>query len=137
MPVFIYFVIGAVIFGLLLKFAIDGVKKAIKFLMIYDDPDAPKHSRKSMMFSVLPFFAILFCLTVFSTFGALMFFVVLPAWLFIFYFFYHYLRLWKYHGYSALVLVSLSIVWVFGSFAVSLFVRQGLTEAVNFIRSLL
>ena len=137
MPVFVYFIIGALIFGLFLKFAIGGVKRAIKFLVIYDDPDAPKHSRKSMMLSVIPFFAILFCLTVLSTFGALMFFVVLPAWLFTLYFLYHYLRLWKYHGYSVLLLLFVSLVWLAGCFVASPFVKEALTAGVDFVRSLL
>ena len=137
MPVFIYFVIGAVIFGLFLKFSIDGVKKMAQFLMIYDYPDVPKHSRKSMMLSMIPHFIILFCLVVLSSFGVLLFFVVLPAWLFDLYFVSHYLKLWKYHGYSVPLLLFVSILWLVGCFAVSPFVREGLTAAVNFIRSLL
>ena len=135
--IFLYFVVGAIIFGLFLKLSIDGVKKMSKFLMIYDEPDTPKHSRKSMMLSMIPYFVIMFWLAVFSTFGALMFFVVLPAWLFFAFFTSHYLKLWKYHGYSVLLLLFCTLVWLTGSFAVSAFVRGGLTAAVNFVRSLL
>jgi hypothetical protein len=130
-------VIGALIFGLFLKFSIGGVKRVIKFVMIYDDPDAPKHSRKSMMLSIIPYFIILFLLCVFSTFGPLVFFVVLPAWLFTFFFLYHYLRVWKYHGYSVLLLIFLSLLWLSGCFAVSPFAKQAMTAAVDFVRSLL
>lgn len=137
MPVFVYFLIGAIIFGLFLKFSIGGVKRMAKFVMLYDDPDAPKHSRKSMMLSVIPYFLILFVLVVLSSFGVLVFFVVLPAWLFTFYFTWHYMKLWKYHGYSVLLLLFLSLVWLAGCFVASDAVKGALMEAVSFIRSLL
>ena len=137
MRIFLYFVVGAIIFGLILKFSIDGVKKMAKFLMIYDEPDTPKHSRRSMMLSMIPYFAIMFWLVFFSTFGALMFFVVLPAWLFFVFFTSHYLRLWKYHGHSVLLLLFFTLVWLAGAFALSPFVKEGLMAAVDFFRSLL
>ncbi|MCL2816265.1 MAG: hypothetical protein FWD23_16855 [Oscillospiraceae bacterium] len=137
MPVFVYFIIGAVIFGLFLKFSIGGVKRMAKFVMLYDDPDAPLHSRKSMTLSVIPYFLILFCLVVLSSFGVLVFFVVLPAWLFTFFFSWHYMKLWKYHKRSVLLLIFASLVWLAGCFTASGFVKGALTEAVNFLRSLL
>jgi len=137
MMIFLYFVVGALLFGLFLKFSIGGVKKMAAFLMIYDNPDVPKHSKKSMMLSMIPYFVALFLLAVFSTFGILAFFVMVPAWLFTFYFISHYFRLWKYQGNSILLLLFISLLWIIGSFAVSSFVREGLKIAVDFFRSLL
>jgi len=137
MSIFIYFVIGAVLFGLLLKVSIDGVKRMAKFLMIYDDPDAPKHSGRAMLLSLIPYFIILFALAVLSSFNVIMVFVVMPVWLFTFYFTWHYIKLWKYHKYSVLLLIFMSLVVLAASFAASPFVREGLGITVDFVRALL
>lgn len=125
MRIFIYFVIGAVLFGLILKISIDGTKKMANFLMIYDNPNIPKHSRKSMLLSLIPYFIILFALTELSSLNTIMFFVIMPAWLFTFYFTSHYIKLWKYHGYSALLLIFMSLIVLGISFGVSPLVREG------------
>ena len=137
MRVFIYFVIGAVIFGLFLKFSIDGVKRMAKFLMIYDNPDAPKHSRKAMRLSLIPYFIALFVLVTGSSFNVIMIFVMMPAWIFTFYFTSHYIKLWKYHKYSVLLLIFMTLAVVGVSFSVSPVVREGLRAIIDFVRALL
>jgi len=126
MIVFLYFLIGALIFGLFMKFSIEGIKKMAKFLMIYEFPDVPKHSKKSMRLSLVPLVIFLFVLAVGSSFGAFVLFVMVPAWFFFFYFYSHYIKLWKYHGYSVALLIFGSLFWLACSFALSGPVREGL-----------
>ena len=139
MRIFLYFLIGAVLFGLFLKFSIGGVKRMAKFLMIYDtdDPDTKKHSGKAMFVSLIIYFVILFVLAVLTTYNIIMGFVMVPAWLFTFYFTSHYIKLWKFQGNSVLLLIFLTLVVLIGSFALSPIVKEGLTAAVDFLRSLL
>jgi len=128
MPVFIYFIIGAILFGLFLIIAISQVKKLGKFLMVWDNPDfeAPpeKHSRGVMILAFLKYLGVLFLITFGLTINIMITVLVIPVWVFTIYFTTHYIRMWKYHKYSVILFFAAAIAVIAASFVVSPYIKD-------------
>ena len=103
MPEILYIIIGGAAMILSMKFAIDGLKKFSLFLKIIHDPDKPKHSKKSMWLSLIIYLLILFILGLLTS--ILSFFIVL-VWIPVLLITWYYIKLWKYQGYSVLLLIG-------------------------------
>ena len=133
MPVFVYFIIGAILFGLILIIAISQVKKLGKFLMVWDNPDfeAPpeKHSRKVMILAFLKYLGVLFIIAFGLTQNIMIKILVIPIGVFTIYFTTHYIRMWKYHKYSVALFFVMAIAVIAVSFAVSPFINGLIGEA--------
>jgi Flp pilus assembly protein TadB len=153
MPVFVYFIIGALIFGAFLMFSISQVKKLGKFLKIYEDvaetenddykrlskikrrepekAEKPKHSRKVMILSLVKYLLILVLFTFITSFGSYMVFLMIFAWAFILYFTFYYIKLWKYHNYPVLLLIFAVLFTIAGSTALSPLIKSGIMTFLN------
>jgi len=128
MPVFVYFIIGAILFGLFLIVAISQVKKLGKFFMVYDNPDfetpPEKHKRNVMILAYLKYLGILFIITFGLTINIMITILVIPIWVFTIYFTAHYIRMWKYHKYSVVLFFVIALAVIGISFAVAPFIKD-------------
>jgi len=102
---------------LLLRFGLKQVKKLRIFLEIADNPDLPKHSRKVMIQSLVKYAVCLFA-AVFCT-HHIFAIPMIPIWVFIILLARRYIILWKYHQYSAVLLVGVSCTVIISSIMVS------------------
>jgi len=135
---FVYIIGFAALFGGILFYSISQVKRMGNFLKIYNDPDAPaesdydspvkrkrevreipKHSRKVMMSSLLIYLVILLLFILITTIHAYIIIAMFIPWLFMLYFTFHYIKLWKYHGYSVFLLIIMMLAVIAGSFMLS------------------
>ena len=132
MPVFAYFIIGAILFGLVLIIAISQVRKLGKFFLVYDNPDfeAPpeKHSRNVMILAYIKYLGVLFIITFGLTQNIMIKILVIPIWVFTIYFTTHYIRMWKYHKYSAALFFVMAVAVIIGAVAVSPFINDLIGE---------
>ena len=96
-------------------------RKLGKFLVVADNPNLPKHSKKIMLFSLLKYLACLIALTL-CTYQILIYPMIF-VWGCSLYFIYHYIKLWKYHKYSVAVLICISGAIIMISILISPFVR--------------
>jgi len=125
MKTFLYLLIGCIFFGLFLMVGISLVKKLGKFLIIYDNPDIPKHSRKTMTRSMIIYLGVLFIFTFASC--VLFIYYLIPLWAATVYFTVHYIKLWKYHKRSVLFLIGMSLLTIIVSFVLSPFIKEGIS----------
>ena len=125
----IYTLAGIVLIPAVMYFLMSQKNKFTRFCDIYDNPDTQKHPHKIMVRSLFKYLAVIFALTVIVTapYGA----AVLLAPLFVSMLYIAlciraYIKLWKYHGYSVLLIISLSIITIIVSAALSPFIRAGI-----------
>jgi hypothetical protein len=132
MPVFVYFIIGAILFGLVLIIAIAQVRKLGKFFLVYDNPDfetpPEKHSRNVMILAYLKYLGVLFIITFGLTINIMITVLVIPVWVFTIYFTTHFIRTWKYHKYSVVLFFIIALAVISVSFAVSPFINELIGE---------
>jgi len=128
MPVFVYFIIGAVLFGLFLIISISQVKKLGKFFMVYDNPDyespPEKHKRNVMILAFLKYLGVIYIITFGLTINIMITVLVIPIWVFTIYFTTHYIRMWKYHKYSVVLFFVMALAVIGISFAVAPFIKD-------------
>ena len=152
MPVFLYFIIGAFVFGAFLMFSISQVKKLGTFLKVYEyvakpedddykrigkskraeiEIEKPKHSHKVMVFSLIKYLLVLVLFVFITSFGSYMVFLMVFAWAFIVYFTFYYIKLWKYHNYSVLLFIFTVLAVIIGSAALSPFIKSGIMALLS------
>ncbi|MCL2096564.1 MAG: hypothetical protein FWH10_06635 [Oscillospiraceae bacterium] len=98
------FIAGPWAIIILLKFGIDELKKLGTFLSLRHSKTNQKHSKKTMIFSMVKYLIILAAM-VLCTQGIFIY-PMIPVWLFVIFTGSYYIKLWKYHGYSVLRLIS-------------------------------
>ena len=156
MPPAVMILIVAVVFGGLLFYAIGNVKKAAKFLTIYnttekpkdDDYDSPvktkrvafekpKHSRKVMILALLKYLGILFLFVLVSTINTYMVMFMVPAWIILLYCTFHYIKMWKYHEYSVFLWIFIVLAVIAGAAALSQqqFFKDAMEWLSSFVRT--
>jgi len=155
--VILVIIITAVVFGSGMFYLISQFKNLAKFLKIYAEVEAPKdddyenpikakresreaiqrpkHSKKAMISSFFKYLLILFIMVLITTINAYIIIVMVFAWGFTLYFTYHYIKLWKYHGYSVFLLIFVTLAVVAGAFVLSQmgFYKEAMSSVGTFI----
>ena len=111
---------------LLLYFLVMQRVKFKRFCDIYDDPELRKHSPRIMFISLIKYLAVVFIMTTVITapYGvAVILAPLIVATLMMIVQIAQYFKLWKYHGYSVIMLTILSGVAITLSVFLSPFVR--------------
>ncbi|MCL2099308.1 MAG: hypothetical protein FWH24_02590 [Oscillospiraceae bacterium] len=122
---------GPWIIILVLRFGIWQFEKFGRFLQVMHNPDTPKHSMKTMVYSFITYSICLLGLTL-CTFNILIFPMIL-IWGYASLFIYEYIKLWKYHGYSVPLFVVLSFAVITGSAVTSPFMRSGISHIITVV----
>ena len=119
---FISLAVGTWAIILVLKFSIDQCKKLGMFLKIINSNDKKKHSGKIMFLSLIKYLVFLIALITctYEIFAA----CLIPLWLVVLYLTWYYIKLWKYQGYSVIILIVAVLSVGTVTFAVSGFIRQ-------------
>ena len=99
-------------------------KKLSEFLKIISQPDKPKHSKKTMIFSLAIYLLILFIVVLLIS----ILFIFLCVSPFLIYLTWHYIKLWKYHGYSVLLLLGTFCMVIAAAILVSPIFKTLLSE---------
>ncbi|MCL2773828.1 MAG: hypothetical protein FWD71_10810 [Oscillospiraceae bacterium] len=115
------FIVGSWVLILLIKFGIAQLNKLKEFLIVADKPSLPKHNTKTMLRSLAKYLICLF-IAVFCTYKIFAIPMII-IWGFIIFFAVKYIKLWKYHQYSVLLLTSVSCVIIISSVILSPFIR--------------
>lgn len=88
-----------------------------------------KHSKEIMIVSLIKYLAVLFIL-VLCTYGIFIYPLIF-VWLLTLFFSGYYIKLWKYQGYSILLLISISLSVIAASLLISPIIRQFLLTALK------
>ena len=94
----------------------------------FENPNYIRKTRKQLLNFVLFSFLIIFFLALFSI-GALAYFLII-AWIILGSVYLPFLRIWKYHGYSVLLLLAAVAIVVALSFFITLPIRNFISEAL-------
>ena len=107
---------------LLIKLGIDEFKRLSNFLKIIHSNTNQKHSKKIMRISLVKYLLFLFILTV-CTHGIFIY-PLIVVWLYCVYLSYYYIKLWKYHGHSAGLLIFVSLADIASAAVSAALVRE-------------
>ena len=129
---FVYLAIGTWTIIMLLKFCIEQFKNLGAFLVVINSNDQKKHSEKVMFFSLVKYLIVIF-VWVLCIQSQLIFLVMFPFLVVGFYISYYYIKLWKYHGYSILILMIISFVVFAGAFVTNVLASK---QIGNFIETI-
>ena len=138
---------GGALFMLYLYIARESERKMKKFVAILDDPYIidensldphvkpvlKKYAPKIMLYSMFKYLGFLFLMIILSTIHIVFTAVLAPAYLISGYYTIRYMKLWKYHGYSVLLLILLSVIAIAAGAIVSPFVREFIWQGINII----
>ena len=108
--------------------------KFMRFCDIHDLPDGRKYDAKVMLHSLIKYLAVVFILTavITASYGfAVMLAPLAVALLFVVRCIINYIKLWKYHGYSVMLLMCLTGVTAVISVILSPFFRAGVWAVIE------
>jgi len=103
-------IIGPMSIAFILKFAIDQLKQVGTFLEVMHNSGDIKYNRKTICFSLVKYLSVLFTLVLFTY--KILAVALIPIWVFGLYVIWQYIKLWKYHGYSVILLLVASFAVV-------------------------
>ena len=134
---------GGLLCMLFLYFVRETERKIRKFVALLDDPyivdensldshfepGMKKYPGKIMVYSFLKYLGFLFFIVLVSY--GLIIFALVPAYVISLYYIIRYIKLWKYHKYSVLLLMILSAAVLIGSLLFAPFVRGLLWQGMS------
>lgn len=120
----IYMAGGIIMIPAFLYLLITQRRKFLLFYRVYNNPKAEKHTPKVMIYSLIKYIAVIFILLlVISISHNIIIMFMLPVYFLMLAYIFKYAKLWKYHGYSLLLLTGVSAVAVTASVLLSPFIR--------------
>jgi len=136
---------GGALFMLYLYIVRESERKMKKFVAILDDPYIidensldphvkpilKKYAPKIMRYSMFKYLGFLFLIIILSTIHIVFTVTLAPAYVISGYYIIRYMKLWKYHGYSVLLLILPSAVVIAAGVIVSPFVREFIWQGIN------
>ena len=120
----LWFILGSWVIILSLWLGIQELKKLGAFLKVMHSNAKIKHSRKIMRNSFIKYLAVLFILVLFTY--EIFIYPMIPVWLLAIYMSLQYIRLWKYHGFSVVLLIVAACSGIIASIFISPFIYAGL-----------
>jgi len=135
MPSFVYILIGALFFMAVMRFSIWQMQKLSKFLLVGKDSDMEKHSPKILLHSLLKYLAVLFVMIFCTTLGMLVYPMII-VWCINAYIIFRYIKLWKYHDKSLLLLFGLSAATAAAAILASPYIREAFGIIAGFINNI-
>ena len=121
----IYLFAGIVLVPACLYFLIRQRQKFMFFCLVCKNRKMPKHTPKTMIYSLVKYSAVIL-IVITASYGILVI-PMLPVYVIVAHCMFNYAKVWKYHGYSVLLLSAATIVMFAASIMLSPFIRTGIS----------